>query len=59
MSDHLTSIFSAFIILLLGYFIHDVKQEFRSVRQEMAALRDSLRQEIATARDLLTEKVIE
>ena len=48
MSDHLTSIFSAFIILLLGYFIHDVKQEFRSLRQE-----------IATARDLLTEKVIE
>jgi hypothetical protein len=59
MSDHLASIFGAFIILLLGYLIHDVKQEFRSVRQEMAALRESLRQEIAATRDLLTGKVID
>jgi hypothetical protein len=59
MNEHLTSILSAFIVLLLGYFIHDVKQEFRSLRLEMAALRDSLRQEIAATRDLLTGKVID
>lgn len=56
MNNYLSTIFSGLTLLLLGYFIHDIKQDIRDLRQDLRKDIKSLSERIDT---LVIGKIIE